>query len=270
MQSRNLSAFPIPSSGLSPPCSIMRTNACASRRSTRRKATKIRRANSSRRSTSQKRSGVFSGKTPWAKTCCDRPPFFSGKTPTTDFRVSPARCRGRIDRAQNVRTSPTGARRNPETAFQLSVDPRISLRSSGLLSLHRPDIDLRLQRAVHRAFVGDLQQPCALLGIEVAIERDGALDVVDHAFLGLTGGAIGGVDAAVPQAHRGLLERQLLALGIKAQRHRRAGAEPGEQKIVRAWAAIHAADRYRLIGEQPMAADNDLLLKFAAPRFAHQ
>ena len=54
----------------------------------------------------------------------------------------------------------------------------------GLLALLRRlrhDPDLRRQRPVHRAFVGDLHQPLALLGVELAVDRDLALDLVEHA-----------------------------------------------------------------------------------------
>jgi len=43
-----------------------------------------------------------------------------------------------------------------------------------------------MQRAVHRAFVGDLQQPFALLRIEGALDRDVALDLIEHALARFT------------------------------------------------------------------------------------
>ena len=52
---------------------------------------------------------------------------------------------------------------------------------------------------MHRAFVGNLQKPRALLGSEIALKRDGPLDVIDLALLGFALGAIGGVDFVVTQ-----------------------------------------------------------------------
>ena len=50
---------------------------------------------------------------------------------------------------------------------------------------------------MHRAAVGDLQQPRALSGIEAAAQHDGALDAVDHSLRGLAGFAVGGVNPGV-------------------------------------------------------------------------
>ena len=57
------------------------------------------------------------------------------------------------------------------------------------------------------------------------------------------------------QRDRHAIERQRLVIGIEPQRHRGAGAEPGEQEIVRAGPAIEAAGRDRLVGDQLMRAD---------------
>ena len=65
-----------------------------------------------------------------------------------------------------------------------------------------------------RTFVGDLQEPLALLRVERAAQCDGPLDAVDHPFLGLAFLAIGGVDAGVAEFDRYPLERQRLALGV--------------------------------------------------------
>src|SRR5262249_18044634 len=58
----------------------------------------------------------------------------------------------------------------------------------------RLDQDLGVQRAVHRTLVRDLEEPGALLGIEIAFERDRAVEAVDLSFAGLAFGAVGGVD----------------------------------------------------------------------------
>src|SRR5262245_37877207 len=49
----------------------------------------------------------------------------------------------------------------------------------------RPDLDLRMERAMHRAFVGDLQEALTLLGIERTGDLDLALDLIDLALPGL-------------------------------------------------------------------------------------
>src|SRR5215467_7740885 len=92
----------------------------------------------------------------------------------------------------------------------------------------RADVDLRLQRAVHRALVGDLEQPRALRGVERALQRDAALDAVELPFLGLALRAINRMDFLMRERDRDALERQLLVVGIEPQRHRAAGAEAGE------------------------------------------
>ncbi len=50
---------------------------------------------------------------------------------------------------------------------------------------------------MHGALVGDLEEARTLIVVELALERDCALDPVDHALLGLAGLAIGGVDFGV-------------------------------------------------------------------------
>src|SRR6185437_8619010 len=66
--------------------------------------------------------------------------------------------------------------------------------SNGGRSLDRADLDLRLQRLMHRAFIGDLHQTLALLGVERSLQRDGAIDVIDLADFGVAGRAILGVN----------------------------------------------------------------------------
>ncbi len=122
---------------------------------------------------------------------------------------------------------------------------------------------------MHRAFVGDLHQPAALVGIEIAAQGDGAHDAVDHAFLGLAFRAIDGMDLGVAQADSDAFERQRLTLGIETQGHRGAGPERGEQEIIGSRAGVAAAGGDRLVGEEAMPADRDLLLEFALAGLAH-
>ena len=87
---------------------------------------------------------------------------------------------------------------------------------------------------MHRTFVGDFQKPLAILSTEIAFERDDALDAVKHAVFGFAFAAISRVDAAVAEPHSGSLERKLFAVGVEPHRHRGAGAEGRQEKIVRA------------------------------------
>src|SRR5262245_9246833 len=88
--------------------------------------------------------------------------------------------------------------------------------------LDRPDVDLRGERAVHRASIGDLQQAPALSLVQLTLESDRPVDAVDLALPGLAVLAIGGVDLLVPERDRNPVERELLVLGIEPHRHRRA------------------------------------------------
>src|SRR2546429_3831317 len=120
--------------------------------------------------------------------------------------------------------------------------------------LYRANVHLRRQRAMDRTFIRDLQQPPALLRIERAAQRDGALDAVDHPFLGLAILAIGGVDSPMAKLDRHPLERQRLALGIESKRHGRAGSQPRQHKVAGARAAVEAAYADRLLGQEVMRA----------------
>jgi hypothetical protein len=78
-----------------------------------------------------------------------------------------------------------------------------------------------------RALVGDLHQPLALLGVQRASSVM-ALDVIDHADLGFAGRAV--VAWILPWLSRtDTFSKDLLEIGIKPDRHRRAGTETGQQ-----------------------------------------
>src|SRR5262249_16139494 len=127
---------------------------------------------------------------------------------------------------------------------------RAVARRSRLAPLHRPDIDLRCQRAVDGTLVGDLKQAASLLGVERPAQRNGPFDAVEHAFFGLAVCAIGGVNSGMAEFDRHPLERQGLALSVEPNRHRRAGSEPRKEEIVGTWTAVETADLDRLVGEE--------------------
>ena len=125
------------------------------------------------------------------------------------------------------------------------------------------------QRAVHRALVGDLHQLLALLGIERALDRNLALDLVEHALARLALLAVLCVDLAVLQRHRDAIERQRFSVGIHPHGHGGAGAETRQQEIVGPGAGVLAAGGDRLVGDQLMRADRDGLLELAGAGFLH-
>ena len=118
------------------------------------------------------------------------------------------------------------------------------------------------------ALVGDLEEARTLFAIKVSLEGDYAINVVDHPFLCFAVGTIGGVNSPMPEPDRGLVQREAFAVGVKPHRHRGAGTERGQEKIVGARPAVEPARRLRLVGEQPVPAGDDFLLKQSAPRFA--
>src|ERR1700730_5687880 len=79
------------------------------------------------------------------------------------------------------------------------------------------DIDLGGQGAVHRAAIGDLEQPRALLVVERPPEGDLAVDPIDVAVLRLAFGAIRRVDARVLEIDGDGLERPLLAARVQRE-----------------------------------------------------
>jgi len=130
-------------------------------------------------------------------------------------------------------------------------------------------MNFRSEGAVHRTLVGDFHQSLALIGVERALHRNYTVELIEHAGLGFAFGAVFRVDPAVAQRHRHPVKRQQFAIGIHPHRNRGAGAEPGQHIVIRPRAAIRAADRDRLVGEQMMRPDDDVVLVFAVAGFAH-
>src|SRR5690349_4609601 len=105
----------------------------------------------------------------------------------------------------------------------------------------RAYLDFGGQRAVHRALVGDLEQPAALLLAERPLEHDLAFDLVDLALLGRAIGAVLRVHLAVQQAHPHPLQRHALEVGVHALRDAGARAQRPQQVVVRAGSGVVAA-----------------------------
>jgi hypothetical protein len=72
---------------------------------------------------------------------------------------------------------------------------------------------------VHRALVGDLNQPGSLSLVQQSDQLDAFVDTFDHRLWILAIGAILGMDAGVLQADDDLLEGPLLARGVQIDRH---------------------------------------------------
>jgi len=134
---------------------------------------------------------------------------------------------------------------------------------------HRPDINLRCKRAVHGTFVGDLKEPLALLFAQIALKSNGAIDAIEQSFLRLAVGAILCVDPGVMKAHSEAVERQRLALGIKAQGHGRARPKPGKHEVIGPKSAVEPARCDRLVGKNPVPARPDFLLEPSSSGFPH-
>src|SRR5436305_9644265 len=112
----------------------------------------------------------------------------------------------------------------------------------GVLREPRRDVDLRLQRPVHRTAVRHLQQAQPLGLGEGAGHLDLAVDVVDLPLLDLTTGAVEGVDPRVAEPHADPFQGDALAVRVEPQRHRGAGAEGAEDQLVRGRALDGAYD----------------------------
>ena len=108
---------------------------------------------------------------------------------------------------------------------------------------------------MHRAFVGDLHQFLALLGVQWPFHGNDPIDLVEHAGLGFAFGAVFRVDLAVPQRYRGTFQRQRLAIGVKPHGHRGAGAEASENEVIGGKAGVVATCGGGLVGEQLMRPD---------------
>ena len=87
------------------------------------------------------------------------------------------------------------------------------------------------------------------------------LDPIDLPNLGLAVGSIGRVNFRVVQRDLYTLEWPPLASRIERDRHRRAGAERGEKKIVRRRPGICSAESDRFIAFETIRADFNLLSK---------
>jgi hypothetical protein len=122
---------------------------------------------------------------------------------------------------------------------------------------------------VHRTFVGDLDDPLVLIGVERPLQADQNIDLVQHALLGLALRAIFRMDLAVGERHGGALQRERLSIGVEPHGHGFAGPERHQQKIVRSWPGISATHGDRLVGEQPMWAAHNRVLELAVAGLLH-
>src|SRR5215211_3444740 len=123
------------------------------------------------------------------------PPSTFGRTPPSSGIVIPSKWTP-IPRASRFQLRMCRRKtRRPERSWRYpcwppcaSWGPRWRSAPDFLLPLpfDSSDFDLRRQGAMHRTFVGDLQELGALRGIELAFEGNCSIDAVDHSFFRLT------------------------------------------------------------------------------------
>jgi hypothetical protein len=138
---------------------------------------------------------------------------------------------------------------------------------SARLSLHWPNLDKRrcyvgtsLEDLGHWTAAGNLEQAMALFVSEVAIERDCPLELSSctRACTGMR---------HVVKFDLDLLERYLLAERIRANSHRRTGAESGQEQLERVWSRILAALLLALVGTEHVVTDRDELTERTTAAF---
>ena len=77
------------------------------------------------------------------------------------------------------------------------------------------------------------------------------------------------MDLAVGYLDGDPIKRELLTVGVHAQRHRGAGAEGRSEEVIRGRAGVEATDRGRLVGEQAMLTDHDVIEERTLSRLSH-
>src|SRR5690606_28972154 len=115
-----------------------------------------------------------------------------------------------------------------------------------------------LERAMDGATVGDREQFGMLRLVEIALDLDPAAEDVGP-FLILF----------LPVRHAGAdaVDGPALAIGKEAQRHRRAGGEPGGEQIIGSRARSEPAGAFGLVGDEGGLARAHRELELAEPRF---
>src|SRR5439155_9656899 len=115
-----------------------------------------------------------------------------------------------------------------------------------------PDVDFGCQGLVNRAFPRDFHQLRALFVGQLALEVNLEFDPINSAFLGFAFLAIRRMDFEMTKRNRNAFERPFSLAREETDRHRRARAERGEQKIVRRRTRFGSAECARLIGAESM------------------
>jgi len=128
----------------------------------------------------------------------------------------------------------------------------------------RLDHDLGPERAVDGAVIRDLQESMALLLRKRAAEVDLTLDPIETSRLVLALFAVSCMDLPVAKADGDALQRPIFPSRVHRERDRRAGAERRKQEVVRRGPAVRPSIRHRLVAEESMRSDRDLLCEAAA------
>lgn len=124
-----------------------------------------------------------------------------------------------------------------------------------------------------RALAGDFDDLLAKLLRDLAFDGNDSFEAVDFAAIATfrLGAllAVLSMDFGMRDVDADAPELQLLVAGIKAQRHRGAGAKCDRQEVVGRWSGIEPAYAFGFIGEQPMPASLNRVLKLAFAGFPH-
>ena len=105
---------------------------------------------------------------------------------------------------------------------------------------------------MHRASVGDLDQPLPLGVLEIALDHKNSFDYVDDLPGLFAAAAVRTVIALVCELDVHVVQWPLLVIRVHANRHRGASTERGEQELIGVGAGIVAASVGRLVGEPAM------------------
>src|SRR5262249_21731552 len=110
-----------------------------------------------------------------------------------------------------------------------------------------------------RALPRDLLELGPLLLAERPTHEDPLPKIVEPDVVGLALLAIANMHAAVVELHAHVLDGPAFAPGVQQDRHRRTRSEGAEQQLIRARALVGAAILLRLVGDERLTSNRNLL-----------
>ena len=112
---------------------------------------------------------------------------------------------------------------------------------------------------MNRAASSNLQKPRSLFTAQRPRQRYVTIYPGYVTVFRVAVGAILGVYARLTELHFDFLERESLSSRVHLERHRRAGAEPRQQEIIRTGSGVRATSVYWFVGDKRMIPGrNDL------------